>query len=878
MKHELGFKAAVAWFFALLLLFPGIATHWTFLSFGATLKPAALSAPAVFYVLFGIGVLLAYIWWCKCRRLVFGIFLLVLWALHVYTKVPTLYRILTFATYAVVVGILVEFVRQNMPLYRHLKASSARFIPMLRRTLLLWSPALLFIAFGIFLNHLIVEWTTDALYKTRLIDEYCAISTKPDWPPLPCTRSANWLGSESFTPTLSDDKIAIPIATYIDDLFLVRQEQVIAGLSRVEAEASDPDLEALKALLDPVPLFGLEEYFKELQEQQRQQRLKLSETQKKLQREIQKTEKSLKKTEAKLRETSHRLKHPLRYALWYPKTPQQHRQLSHQRWRQVKHVAMLKDELGRLGGETNSVHYVRADLCVELTETLDESFESLAQKTGEGAEGIRRSAALRDDLIRITSELRTQTTEILKEAIKQKQEIPFQFDSERPFGLLEKSAGKEEEESISESRGNEPEQTWMLRPLSVMESVQHTLDRWLETRESELQEGLDQLRSRSEGDAATIAAYHQKLWDGLDPFERPLVPKSLNLDQEDCGLFDVGCRLLNYTKKKVEVSYSNKRKAMQKRAIEKVNESVEKGEQSADELVDDLQADLRTGLEDAQGYFDASLSKVVKGGIIASALLKLFLALAIIKSLFYVLATEVFHNQGLSSIGLEGETTSEGKYQLSTHLEIPRDMTIPLITSTVGVNQGQETIIPQPTSGLFSRILRSKWLLNRGTHAGTASMRFTQPGGRIGVDWEMQEGEEVVFNYRDLLGFSENVELRSTISLQLASLLLGKHLYHSARCVGGPGRLLLSVSGQVEDHQEEVQTFPLERLIAWNRHAKFSISDKRTFGAVFKDGFTVGREGEGKAGSGLLVVGAPTVKPPLLHGTIRFVKTFLMPF
>jgi hypothetical protein len=274
---------------------------------------------------------------------------------------------------------------------------------------------------------------------------------------------------------------------------------------------------------------------------------------------------------------------------------------------------------------------------------------------------------------------------------------------------------------------------------------------------------------------------------------------------------------------------------------------------------------------------DSTIEERARGGAILSALLQLWLFLVIIKSVLYVLATEVFNVKSIPVIGLESEGDAEGTYTRSTNIEIPESFTAPMQTATVGINQGKKTVIPQAFRALFARILRGKWILNRGTHAENATMRFTQPGGRVGIDWQMQEGEEVVFRYGDLLGFSENLELRTTISLRLSTLLFGRYVYHSARCVGGPGRLLLSVKGDVEAEQHKVETFPLERLIAWNMHTRFRVTDERTLAAVFKDGFTIRRVRQGGERSGLVLVGAPVSDEPRFQGTMRFVKTFLMP-
>ena len=157
-------------------------------------------------------------------------------------------------------------------------------------------------------------------------------------------------------------------------------------------------------------------------------------------------------------------------------------------------------------------------------------------------------------------------------------------------------------------------------------------------------------------------------------------------------------------------------------------------------------------------------------------------------------------------------------------------------------------------------------------------MSFSQAEGKAIVDWQMEDGEEVVFDYRNFFGASENVQLKTTISLRLSTLLLGRFVFHSARCTGEPGRLLLVTNGQVVRDQGSIDSTPLDRLIAFSKHTRFRVDSERTMRSVFMDGYTIVRVNEPGRPSGLVLVEAIGSHRSLISGSIRFVKMLLLPF
>jgi hypothetical protein len=142
----------------------------------------------------------------------------------------------------------------------------------------------------------------------------------------------------------------------------------------------------------------------------------------------------------------------------------------------------------------------------------------------------------------------------------------------------------------------------------------------------------------------------------------------------------------------------------------------------------------------------------------------------------------------------------------------------------------------------------------------------------------MKDGEEVVFRYRDLFGFSDNVKLQTTISLQLSTMMFGTYFYRIAKCRGGDGRLLLSVKGSVIEDDSKVKTLPIGSLIAWNTQGEFRVVDDRSKSAVWKDGISLGRVQEGNNIDARVLVGSAT-SGGIVGGPLgRFVRTFVIPF
>ncbi|WP_425405568.1 hypothetical protein [Hwanghaeella sp.] len=129
--------------------------------------------------------------------------------------------------------------------------------------------------------------------------------------------------------------------------------------------------------------------------------------------------------------------------------------------------------------------------------------------------------------------------------------------------------------------------------------------------------------------------------------------------------------------------------------------------------------------------------------------------------------------------------------------------------------------IPQPLGAPIARLLHRSMTMNRfDLTAGGESVHFTATGGKTFVEWDLKEGEVVVFDFTDFVGMSDSIKVSTLISTQVTTLLLGKFIFSTAT---GPGRLILLTEGRPKlgDDPEAASSMPPERLVAWQQNTRF---------------------------------------------------------
>ena len=108
---------------------------------------------------------------------------------------------------------------------------------------------------------------------------------------------------------------------------------------------------------------------------------------------------------------------------------------------------------------------------------------------------------------------------------------------------------------------------------------------------------------------------------------------------------------------------------------------------------------------------------------------------------------------------------------------------------------------------------------------GRTPVQITATRGAEFVEWQLAEGESVVFSYRNFVGMSESVRLSALISARVTSQIFGSFIFPVAT---GPGTLILMTEGvpYVGATEGEAFSMPPSRLAAWQQSARFHVDSE----------------------------------------------------
>ena len=412
-----------------------------------------------------------------------------------------------------------------------------------------------------------------------------------------------------------------------------------------------------------------------------------------------------------------------------------------------------------------------------------------------------------------------------------------------------------------------------LRPLGFRESVHRSIDRALDGAQRVSFRRLGQLSLSVDAgqDEALISRQLERV-----------IPTGIQLGRADCGLLQVGNCVSNLANSAAEAGYARARADMQTQYRSKLDSATGAVAIRADQRIGQSVVSLDLQLQELRSSAHAYVDRLLLVNTLLRIIAWLALALIVIKSFLYVLALELFHSDEQMGFGLDANNPVEGDYRADRQITIDRDFPYPMITRKQLSNADNNLCIaPWPWSSPLARILRGRYFIfTRGSFLADAQQAVgpgLAPRGMVAsagaglsiVEWRMKPGEEVVFRYKDFFGASDNVRLDSEISFRLSTLLLGKIVFHTARCIGDEGRLLLKAHVE-HGEQEDIRAIPPERLIAWNRHARFTIHSGRTAWTTLLNGYTLVRKDNSEGLNGRVVVSSEDVGSSL--GSIRYLR------
>ena len=255
----------------------------------------------------------------------------------------------------------------------------------------------------------------------------------------------------------------------------------------------------------------------------------------------------------------------------------------------------------------------------------------------------------------------------------------------------------------------------------------------------------------------------------------------------------------------------------------------------------------------------------------------LLLAFLALKSFLYVLGLEAFRLGGLPTLGFDGTSGVKGSVRVGRRLTLDPAIAGPLVTHRQLSNSDNHLrLAPWPGSAPIGRLLCGRYFwftrgsfLSAGAAAGPHLGQIASAdAGQAIVEWRMRPGEEVVFAWRNFFGASEGLQFRTQLSLRLSTLLLGRVLFRIARCPPeADGGILLLRADVEQGDNANLQAVPPERLLAWNRQARFRAHGAESAFGVLVHGVTLVRE----ADAGGIVLATSEDRGPRF-GSLRFVR------
>lgn len=826
------------------------------------------SVTALAYGLGCVGLWCWFAWRCQTKRQVMLWLAVVGMAIEARWAPFGLSRLLIWLAAVSVLLIALEVLRQNRPLLVQLQAAGTSWRPLLWRTLTLWSPSLVLIGAGLYVSAQLGNASLNAIYASGTVQRYCAL---PGQPERPCTLVELGQGPSPGSP-LAELSLRRAVAQNLSDAMWRARKNLLAATEasgqwatpELAMAAFNGHLQSVRLALAPVALSEADDVASALRQDPELQQL------------VQQRQQALVSGQAEPRE--------VQLLVWLP-GGLVHNLLQRQQAAQAvaaldRQIAARRARLRQALDAGNPAAAMKRALLQRLGERLDlaSSFPAARQRLAErmasqpapGAPAVRATA--RAELLRLLADKQDAVLDMVASSFAADLNLAVSagLHVRRCLVLLPDALpGDDHIIDCPTGQTGSADPAQAVQVTDFMRNLRLSLDDWVDRAQRGIEAGLTEATLASFKSAEGAERGAAALFDG--------VPRQIGLRQRPgCG-FDLICHATNVAKCRAEAGYREQRAQLQLGFSRTVQRNAMLGRETAHQQTDQARSLLQQDLQRSHAAALRLVEGAHRGFELLGVVLVILLVFSAIKSFLYVLALVVFHETGAADVGFHVPAGPEGSHQHEANLRVPSSFDQPLRSFALGLNQTRRLVLWKPWIASFSRLWRWRWLMNHGGHATQSDIRFPLGPGLTGVQWQLREGEQVVFNFHDLLGFSDNVQIRTEVSLRLSTLLLGSYFFRVATCTQGEGLLLLAFKGAGGNDSEQIETVSVATLKAWNLHTRFRVFGKLSMTSVLKDGFTLSRREPGKAGRGKLVAGASPSGGLSVEGLVWYAKTFLLP-
>lgn len=421
----------------------------------------------------------------------------------------------------------------------------------------------------------------------------------------------------------------------------------------------------------------------------------------------------------------------------------------------------------------------------------------------------------------------------------------------------------------------------ILVPVGIRDSADRSLVAWRMEQERRihlrLMAGVIEIRAASDKSAAAAKA------------AADLIPHTIHLGREVCHgyLRTPGRCISNKIKHNTENGYAKQRA----KAGRKYDQSVDKTQATteAEALIAASQAshEAVAGVRQLEDWGHTTVKWVLDGSRLLAYLGWLSLAFAIFKSVLVAASIVLFDMRGIADASMYARPGPVGDIKIEKGITLPV-FTGKMITKKAMTNQhGDYSLAIWPLLGILARNMTGTyWGLNNAESFESKLLSVSLDHDQHMIHWTMKPGEEVVFAWKHFFGVSDNIEIRSEVSLRLSTLPLGRVVFYVAKCkTGEVGHLLLHTKGRPSSNSFEVPEAKrtglteLSRLVAWNYHTAFELSSQRNGLAMWWNGTSIKLPETTSNGSeGKVVIGTAAPGAVPFQNLLQCLKTAFSPF
>ncbi|MEQ5814167.1 hypothetical protein J3362_01520 [Marinobacter sp. NFXS11] len=381
--------------------------------------------------------------------------------------------------------------------------------------------------------------------------------------------------------------------------------------------------------------------------------------------------------------------------------------------------------------------------------------------------------------------------------------------------------------------------------------------------------------------AAIMAFYETEVPETLPDIEPEMAPPG-------CSgflpwVFQTASCAETSVKEPLNEAYADRREAERERLDRTTQGYAELARTGAANLVDVAREDLSSTFHDTETAIKKQLGLIYAVVDIYAWVSWFVLILVVIKSLMYIFARVFFGAQANGERMIQFESEPEPRQSgrvrdVPDRLDLTPDMGELMYVSKRYdfANAPPDEVTPQAQKAFFSRFLRGAWHMNRiwtgARVVGAAPYRRLPADERI-VVWTLKPGDAVIFSWKQFVGMSDSIGIRTRYSWQLASLVFGRMFYVVA-CVdpdaSSDGTLLLSARGSDGTDGRESPSNSPDQLLAWQTTTRFEMHANLNFRNVYRSGVQIRAFGKD------LAVTHSNVQRQR-SGAARFLTCFLMP-